>query len=156
MTKYELEIQNLKTPSFEKIRRIACEQLKENFSHQEIKDLYDELNRGTIVIEREELLRCYFLAFGNKHQAKIHTALSKIQNLIEIVRGEYSIIDWGCGQGLATVCMFDYMLNQNVTNAVKKIILIEPSELALKNSVNLNKFDNFKIRFNQKSGYNAS
>lgn len=135
MTKYELEVQNLNTPSFEKIRRIAYNQLQANFSRQEIEDMYDELKRGTIVIEREELLRCYLFAFGNKHQAKIYAALSRIQNLTEIVCGEYSIIDWGCGQGLATVCMFDYLRKQDVANAVKKIVLIEPSELALKNAV---------------------
>ena len=97
--------------------------------------MYNELKRGTTVIRREELLWCYLLAFGRKHQAKIYAALSKIKNLAEIVGSEYSIIDWGCGQGLATICMFDYLHKIDVTNAVKKIVLIEPSELALKNAV---------------------
>ena len=82
-----------------------------------------------------ELLWCYLLAFGNKHQAKIHAALSKIRELAEIVGSDYSIIDWGCGQGLATVCMFDYLNKEHIANSIKKIILIEPSELALKNAV---------------------
>lgn len=135
MTTYELEVQNLNTPSFDGIRSIAYKQLQAKFSRQEIEAMYYELERGKSVIEREELLWRYLYAFGNKHQAKIHVALNRIQKLIEIVCSEYSIIDWGCGQGLATVCMFDYLYKKDVTNAVKKIILIEPSELALKNAV---------------------
>lgn len=135
MTTYELEVQNLNTPSFDGIRSIAYKQLQAKFSRQEIEAMYYELERGKSVIEREELLWRYLYAFGNKHQAKIHVALNRIQKLTEIVCSEYSIIDWGCGQGLATVCMFDYLYKKDVTNAVKKIILIEPSELALKNAV---------------------
>lgn len=124
MTTYELEVQNLNIPSFDKIRSIAYKQLKANFSHQEIEGMFGELKRGTSVIGREELLWNYLYSFGNKHQAKIHAALNKIQKLTEIVCGEYSIIDWGCGQGLATVCMFDYLKKHDLPNAVKKITLI--------------------------------
>ncbi len=135
MTTYELEIKNLVQPSFDKIRSIACKELNRNFSKQEIHDIYLELKRGTLVIIKEEQLWCYLYAFGNKHKYKIYAALAKIKELRNIVSGEYSIIDWGCGQGLATVCMFDYLKKYNLPNAVKKIILIEPSELAVKNAV---------------------
>jgi len=135
MTKYELEVKNLNKPSFDGIRSIAINHLKANFSHQEIEAMYDELKRGTSVVGREELLWCYLYSFGNKHRAKIHFALNRIKNLTEIVYGEYSIIDWGCGQGLATICLFDYLHKHDDANAVKKIVLIEPSELALKNAV---------------------
>lgn len=135
MTTYDLEVQGLNTPSFDGIRRIAVKHLQENFSRQEINSMYDDLNRGISVIEREELLWCYLYSYGKLHQAKIHAALNSIQKLTEIVGSEYSIIDWGCGQGLATVCMFDYLHKQDIINAVKKIVLIEPSEIALKNAI---------------------
>jgi len=135
MMTYELKVKNLNIPSFDGIRCIANNQLQANFLREENDGMYNELKRGTTVIRREELLWCYLLAFGRKHQAKIYAALSKIKNLAEIVGSEYSIIDWGCGQGLATICMFDYLHKIDVTNAVKKIVLIEPSELALKNAV---------------------
>jgi hypothetical protein len=121
MTTYEQEVQNLTTPSFDRIRDIAKKQLLANFSRQEIHAMHPELERGISVIGREELLWCYLFSFGNKHQAKIHAALSKIQNLTEIVCSEYSIIDWGCGQGLATVCMFDYLKKHDLPNSVKKL-----------------------------------
>lgn len=135
MLSYEQEIKNLCSPSFDKIRSVAHKQLNANFSHQEIEDMFGELKRGTLVIECEELLWKYLHSFGNKHQAKIYAALDKIKELRNIVSGEYSIIDWGCGQGLATVCMFDYLKEHNLPNAVKRIILIDPSELALKYAV---------------------
>ena len=135
MLSYEQEIKNLCSPSFDKIRSVAHKQLNANFSHQEIEDMFGELKRGTLVIECEELLWKYLHSFGNKHQAKIYAALAKIKELRNIVSGEYSIIDWGCGQGLATVCMFDYLKKDNLPNAVKRIILIDPSELALKYAV---------------------
>ncbi|MBP6974250.1 MAG: ATP-dependent DNA helicase RecQ, partial [Syntrophorhabdus sp.] len=135
MLSYEQEIKNLCSPSFDKIRSVAHKQLNANFSHQEIEDMFGELKRGTLVIEREELLWKYLHSFGNKHQKKIYAALDKIKELRNIVSGEYSIIDWGCGQGLATVCMFDYLKENNLPNAVKRIILIDPSELALKYAV---------------------
>ncbi|MEN1760412.1 DEAD/DEAH box helicase [Anoxynatronum sibiricum] len=135
MTIYEREVKNLITPSFDGIRNIAYKQLMANFSRQEINGFYYKLERGTVVIGREELLWCYLYSFGNKHQAKICAALNTIKKLKEIVCAEYSIIDWGSGQGLATICMFDYLQKQGAPNAVKKIVLIEPSELALNNAV---------------------
>ena len=80
MTTYELEILNLNIPSFDKIRSIAYKQLKANFSHQEIEDMFGELKRGTSVIDREELLWNYLYSFGNKHQAKIHACLLYTSN----------------------------------------------------------------------------
>ncbi len=76
MTTYELKVRNLNTPSFEKIRRIAYNQLTEKVTRQEIDEIYYQLERGTVVIGREELLWCYLYSFGNKHQAKIHAALN--------------------------------------------------------------------------------
>jgi hypothetical protein len=97
MMTYELKVKNLNIPSFDGIRCIANNQLQANFLREENDGMYNELKRGTTVIRREELLWCYLLAFGRKHQAKIYAALSKIKNLAEIVGSEYSIIDWGCG-----------------------------------------------------------
>ena len=78
MLSYEQEIKNLCSPSFDKIRSVAHKQLKANFSHQEIEDMFGELKRGTLVIEREELLWKYLYSFGNKHQAKIYVAVPGI------------------------------------------------------------------------------
>lgn len=50
----------------------------------------------------------------------------------EIKNEEITIIDWGCGQGLATICFFDFLLDNDIAqNIIKKVILIEPSKITL-------------------------
>lgn len=122
-------------PSFDEIRKIARGQLYANFSKTEIDSMWNELQRGTKVIDREELLWCYLYAYGNMHKGKIQAALNNIPNLKEAICDGYSVIDWGCGQGLATVCFFDYLRNHRISNTVEKTVLIEPSHLALDNAV---------------------
>lgn len=45
------------------------------------------------------------------------------------------IIDWGCGQGIGTVCLVDYLKERELTQWLKKITLIEPSQASLKRAV---------------------
>ena len=48
-----------------------------------------------------------------------------------------SIIDWGCGQGLATCCFFDWLQKNGIgVDRVNRIHLIEPSSLALQRAKN--------------------
>jgi hypothetical protein len=64
------------------------------------------------------------------HQAKIYRALSCISPSTYTSDG-FDIVDWGCGQGLATICFFDYLREHNIENKVKKVTLIEPSPATL-------------------------
>ena len=41
------------------------------------------------------------------------------------------IVDWGCGQALATICFFDYLKRKDIKCEIEKIVLIEPSKEAL-------------------------
>jgi len=41
------------------------------------------------------------------------------------------IIDYGCGQGLATALLFD-QFGDDFIRSVRKVVLIEPSEVALR------------------------
>ena len=40
-------------------------------------------------------------------------------------------MDWGCGQGIACMCFFDYLKENNINSTVNSISLIEPSSMAL-------------------------
>jgi hypothetical protein len=44
---------------------------------------------------------------------------------------EIEIIDWGCGQALATCILIDYLIGQGIDLNVASILLIEPSGVAL-------------------------
>ena len=64
--------------------------------------LYPGLNHGTAVLTTEEQCNAYIAAYGNMHQGKINEVLDKI-NTNDFANTDLQIIDWGCGQGLATI-----------------------------------------------------
>lgn len=130
---YAKLIGELRPPSFREIRSIANRLLNENFTTAEIDAMYDNLQRGTRVLDREELLWRYLCAFGSMHIKKMHRALSGMKRIFrELAKESMSIIDWGCGQGLASCCLFDYLNDNNIFIPVDKIVLVEPSGLALR------------------------
>lgn len=89
--------------------------------------LYNELKRGTDIIDDEDHLNMYLRSFGKMHQAKLNTAYKSYPNLGEVVSGEVEVFDWGCGQGIATICLLDFFKRERKTPKIKKVTLIEPS-----------------------------
>ena len=125
---YESEIHNIEEISFDKII-----ELNNHFAepYQYGSSLYASLNHGTSILTEEEQLFAYIAGYGKIHQAKINEVLPKV-NLQEFQNTDIQIIDWGCGQGLGTLCLFDYFNQKNISlNFVKRVVLIEPSEIAL-------------------------
>lgn len=91
---------------------------------------YPGLNHGTAVLTTEEQCNAYIAAYGNMHQGKINEVLDEIK-INDFANTDLQIIDWGCGQGLATICLFDFFNKHNLSlDLVKKVVLIEPSEVA--------------------------
>lgn len=130
MREYANRIQSLPNPTFQQIRKISNEALS-HFSKSERDSFWQNLNQGVDLLDSHELMCQYIFSYGNMHEAKIQKALSSISNPKEVFNTDIAIIDWGCGQGLATVCFFDFLKSQGIPNNTKKIILIEPSEQAL-------------------------
>uniref|UniRef100_UPI0032168AAC hypothetical protein n=1 Tax=uncultured Draconibacterium sp. TaxID=1573823 RepID=UPI0032168AAC len=113
--------------SFQNIRQLAVNKIRQIENRTEI---FDSLGRGVPILKEEEQLYAYLYKFGNAHNAKILSAFEKIEftKIIDPVE----VIDWGCGQGLASLSLLEYIDNNNLSIQLKKVILIEPSELALK------------------------
>ena len=42
------------------------------------------------------------------------------------------MFDWSCGQGLASIVLFEFLYNNSIILNIDTVVLIEPSELALK------------------------
>lgn len=97
-----------------------------NILYSEIKDdkYYHALGRGVNVLEREEHMLAYMYAYGQMHIAKLNRAISMLPQKIE----NAEVIDWGCGQGLASMVLIDKLGLENL----KAITLIEPSSICLK------------------------
>jgi hypothetical protein len=126
---YKDEISAIRNISFNNIRRIAQDYIM-SLSEQERNDLYESLKRGVELLDSDAQMKCYLYSFGKMHQAKIYRALSCISPSTYTSDG-FDIVDWGCGQGLATICFFDYLREHNIENMVQKVTLIEPSPAAL-------------------------
>jgi hypothetical protein len=77
------------------------------------------------ILESEEELFGYFKSFGNMHKAKL---LSAFEVLPETFDSKVNVIDWGCGQGFASMVFLEKYAHEDVNH----ITLIEPSEIALK------------------------
>jgi superfamily II DNA helicase RecQ/very-short-patch-repair endonuclease len=130
MERYIEQIQSIANPSFQQIRKVAWSSVS-HFTKEERDGFWKKLNGGTNLLDSHELMCQYLWSYGKMHEAKIYEALKSISDLYNLLNDDFAIIDWGCGQGLATVCFFDFLNQQNIENKAKEIILIEPSELAL-------------------------
>lgn len=119
---------NIKNPSFNSIIELNTSLVPLQYRSRPWQ--YPGLNHGTAVLTTEEQCNAYIAAYGNMHQGKINEVLDKIKTN-DFANTDLQIIDWGCGQGLATICLFDFFNKHNVSlDLVKKVVLIEPSEVA--------------------------
>jgi len=146
MQKYIEQIKSLDNPTFQQIRSIAHKSIS-HLSKQADDNLYNQLNRGVNLLDSHELMCKYLYSYGNMHEAKIHDALKGISK-VEL-DGEFDIIDWGCGQGIATIAFYDYIKKHELNLTINEIILIEPSKMALERAeLHLDAFktDSSKIR----------
>ena len=126
---YSYLIEHMQNPSFQKVWDIAYDFVRKLPSDL-CDELHESLNRGIDVLDSEPLLQMYFYSFGKMHNAKLQYVFEHLQkNVIE--KKEIEIVDYGCGQGLATICYHDFLLEHNPEQNVKRIILIEPSSMAL-------------------------
>lgn len=122
-TPYSLLLNDV-NPNFDSIREISVNQ----WQGINESSVFYSLQRGVKVLTEEKQLFSYLYSYGKMHFKKMTSSISYLPD--EFFNKNIDIIDWGCGQGLATISLFDYF-NQNL-ESFKKVTLIEPSELAIK------------------------
>lgn len=128
MTDYGSKIASLSSPTFDEIRRIAIAEIS-HFSDEEHTHHYNQLKRGTALLETHEQLCAYLRSFGKMHKEKLLDSIRKLPR--ELLNHPFEVIDWGCGQAIGTVNLFDYLNTQGKGVNIKKVTLIEPSKVAL-------------------------
>lgn len=122
------QLSDLEFVSFDIIKELARKNL--NTLTKEKKDLlYKELQRGTAVLDTEVHLDQYLFSFGNMHQKKLIEAFTKLP--MHLFNKPFRVIDWGCGQAMGIINLFDYIKDNSLDNLIKEVILIEPSEKAI-------------------------
>lgn len=103
---------------FDTIKQYAVNHASDGFDY----------GRGVNLITEEQGLYDYLRNYGNMHKAKILSALT--EPFPQQFGQPLTVIDWGCGQGLASMLFCEKYYQENIN----QIILIEPSELAIKRS----------------------
>lgn len=126
--RYIEQLYNIQNPSFNSIIELNASLVPLQYRSRPWQ--YPGLNHGTAVLTTEEQCNAYIAAYGNMHQGKINEVLDEIK-INDLANTDLQIIDWGCGQGLATICLFDFFNKHNLSlDLVKKVVLIEPSKVA--------------------------
>lgn len=128
-TTYSYLIEHMQNPTFQKVWDYAFD-FVQKLPAELCDDLHGALNRGVDILDSEPLLQMYIYSYGKMHKAKLKYAFDNLQEHV-FKYDELEIVDYGSGQGLATICYHDYILEHNVEQHVKRITLIEPSEMAL-------------------------
>lgn len=127
MPTYEEQIQAIPELSFDDILQICIERLPVNY--RSVPWLYPGLDRGKALLESDGQACAYIVAYGQAHKNKVEKAFENFP--FQVLQQGYEIVDWACGQGLASVCFFDLIRRQGHINAPRKVILIEPSTFSL-------------------------
>lgn len=113
---YSKHILAIENPNFEKIRRYC-------------QNLADENQADT--------MQTYLAENGKMHKALMYDAL---EQFIERLDGEsITLIDWGCGQGVASMLMLDYIREKQLDITIEKVILIDDDAKALARAMTHNK-----------------
>lgn len=91
------------------------------------------LEHGVVPLDTEQKLDQYLAAYGKMHVQKMQMSFGALETPSEDLRAPVSVVDWGCGQALATCSFLDWLQEENNIGieCIKQIHLIEPSSLAL-------------------------
>ncbi len=92
-----------------------------------------ELNRGKNLLNTDTALDCYMAAYGEMHAMKCKAAMSNFP--YKELNGSIEIVDWGCGQGIGSGIVAGMLLERDLGMWLKRIILVEPSAMALERAV---------------------
>lgn len=88
------------------------------------------INHGVELLDSDEKLCAYMVAYGEMHELKCRAALQNFP--FERLLTNFEVVDWGCGQGLATLVLLEMLGEHDKEHLVKKVTLIEPSTVALR------------------------
>lgn len=124
MQDYIQRIKGLNDPSFIKIKKIAEKSISD-LSKQHKDLLWTQLGRGEAILTTHEQMCRYLSAYGDMHQAKLSDVFCRIPDAV--FTDKYEVIDWGCGQGMGVINLFDHLKAKNIGSKVSKVTLIEPS-----------------------------
>jgi hypothetical protein len=112
---------------FNSIYEFNIKSLSEEMGYIEI---IQSLENGTAIIDNYDVLLAYIATYGQHHYHKLQISFEALLGAIS-ENSTIEIIDYGCGQALATFIFIDFLRSKNKAVRVNSITLIEPSFHAL-------------------------
>ena len=129
-TNYAYTIERIQGITFKALRSVVVDFIR-RLPSSLTDELYHDIKHGVSKLQNEPELNMYIHALGMMHEAKLHYAFEHISE--EFAKNPtIDIIDYGCGQAIGTICYADFLRHKGIIQTVRRITLIEPSEIALK------------------------
>jgi len=126
VSEYSKILNEIQNPTFQKIRQISINYIMDIGNPD---SLHYQLNQGVTIIEEQDLLYKYLFSYGKMHKVKLYSSFDTV--IYQLNNETINVIDWGCGQALATTLLMDYIKEKKLNIKLSNITLIEPSQLAL-------------------------
>ena len=96
---------------------------------------FQALQSGTALLDTDEQCCAYLAAYGDMHRLKLDSAFEALfANMGELPAG-IEVVDWGCGQGMASGVLLDYIRQHGIGMTIRRFTLIEPAKLTLSRAV---------------------
>ncbi len=123
---YSSVLHDIINPNFDKIRRVNIDYIN---TYCDSDALFCQLNRGVKILEEYDELSQYIFSYSTMHKAKLYSSFDTVIHKLD--NQTINIIDWGCGQALASTLLIDYIKEKQLNIDISNVILIEPSSIAL-------------------------
>ncbi len=94
---------------------------------------HPELQNGTALLSSEDALNAYMVSYGEMHTMKCRAALQNFP--YNEITGKVEIVDWGCGQGIGSLCVIEALQQHDLLQWLERVALIEPSNAARERAI---------------------
>ena len=128
MNAYELDIHAMKTPGMADIISTARKHISSSYLRS-YPWTHRELDHGKGILVSDDALNCYLVAYGIMHMVKVRRLLQGCS--LDDLKPGYDVVDWGCGQGLASLCLVEYLMEIDAP-LPSRITLVDASPAALR------------------------
>ena len=119
---YRENMRRLRNPSFEKITAIAHSFLPSP-SDGRLASPTDD-SAPEVPVDRQQMLLRALCDDGPRLKAKVDRVLGTMPR--KLFQGTtFDVVDWQCGQGVNTVCFFDFIRRNGMENRVQQVFLID-------------------------------
>lgn len=125
---YKEEVQKLDRITIDSLAKICSELLPLEYRKCPWILPYGDKNFAKIFTDEDEL-NGYTSAYTSWHKGKLDVVFDNTP--ADTFVGEIAVVDWGCGQGLATLYLSEYLEQKHPSCKIREVILVEPSEIAL-------------------------